>query len=464
MGILSGLTKLEKILFIILCICIFLPLILSLITFAFPEWFVEYPFINHITYLIFWIPTFILTISFFTMLLFFTKRGKIDERRKYSKIKWSVKKTLLDIIRKRKKSKIGILFSLIVIVLFLFFSVMSSGYFIIKQTIIYNQGDLDQNDLNQSFFNQTVLNSNSGAIFLISISILTLSILWFFGLFAGFQDSLKKKSFIALLFVFPFWFPTLLIGYSYFFKFESFNKPIESIFIEFFSENFLPTLGLIIGILAVWFGYKKLYHELNKIYSLGMKRKKWHTLFSVDFFVLCFPLFGVIIIYMFLMSILIMISAVSLLSFQLFLIFTLIIGIPIIISSIFLAKILSEIILEILFYWNKFMKVYNGKYTKDLNKTNSLVKVSGRCIAICFDEYLKKHYPYFQQQFMIQNKDFKDKKPVEVIYLKELSPFLKSKYIVREGEKIKIFGEIRHNWKKDKPSPIIIAYHIESIR
>lgn len=406
MDILRGLTKLEKILLIILCICIFLPLILSLITFAFPEMFVEYPFINHITYLIFWVPTFILTISFFTMLLFFIKRGKIDKKHKYSKIKWGVKKTLLNIIRKRKKSKVGILFSLIVIVLFLFFSVMSSGYFILKQTIIFNPGDLDQNDLNQGFFNQTVLNLNPGPIFVISISILILSILYYFGLFAGFQDSLKKKSLIALLFVFPFCFHTLLIGYSYFFKFESFNKPIESIFIEFFSENFLPILGLIISIFAIWLGYKKFYKELNKIYSLGMKRKHWHTLFSIDFFALYFPLFGIITIYMFFMSLFIAISSVALLSLQPLLIFTVIIGIPIILFSVSLAKILSEIILEVLFHWNKFMKIYNGKYTKDLNKTNSFVKISGRCVAICFDEYLKKHYPYFQQQFMIQNKDF----------------------------------------------------------
>jgi len=446
--LLTVFTKMQILFFLII---LNIPFFLSIILYFIKQYnsvlYDIIPIKTSSIFIIIYIHIMLLTLITIFSLRYFLKKNK----KKYFKNKnFSVIEILINLAKKRGAKPKDML-------IFISFSILiyCSLYFLLVEILVNNN-----------------FNSNITIFFLFAYVILLILIFSLISIFVGFQDG-KKKIIVVLSLTGIFIFYYLIISLPVFANIINtsiYNEEsgIFSVMNYFFPAIIIPILLIIIGVLFEYIiksrisSTKKgtIFKEL-RLEKIGWNKVFWNKtyLISISIILLAFFISIPVLLFMTLSYYV----ELTLLQLLLFILTTLILMFYAII--LFFSGKLSKRIIHYIYHWHRFFKVYNGNYLTNLNKMNELIKIKGECTAISSSEDLSNFVPDFNQQFKISNNEITtDNDYIEVISLSEYSPFSKSVPIVRENDKLKIFGIIKNIYNKtNENKKIIIAFHIEKI-
>jgi len=415
---------------------ILFPLILSLITFLVScyktNFLVYLPFKNYRFYIAF----FLYTNANFIVIYLVIRLILLNIKNKhYNQFQWSVLKTLILLWKNRKNKNINFFYSICL-------SIISFYSFFFYWLYYYNQ---------QSY------QDLSAIILIVLLTIfLSLNVTRFFKLIMGFQEGIiRYLPHFIILGTTIFFILLIALGNS---DLRIFSEDPTKI-ISLIGVLFVPFITTVMG---VWISKtfssgKSIFAKERKIESFG-----WNKIFFYSFHTLFFSwfLFSLFFTYS--------IMKIAFLVFYTFedytsyspiltiIVINLIFIVPVLILMLFTA---GQYILISLNDWSHFFEIYYGKNFYQLDKTAKLIKTRGTVIGIKSSKTIDD--PEVDYQFSIS---YSKNKIIEIVKLKENIPFLKSKNVVKEGDKVLVIGKIKKIYSvypNANYHNVIFAYHVE---
>lgn len=423
---------------IVITFLILLPLILSVITFLIsnykPSFLTYLPIKNYFFYIAFWLYTYV---TFFVVYLI-SRLILLHIKNKNSNIlDWSVLKTLALLWKNRGDKNINFFHSIFFSILFFY------SYFFYW---IYS-----------SYQYQEFYSDFSSIIIIVVLTIFfSASIGRYYWSVMGFQEGIIRYLPYMIIFGTTLFFILIITLGSPDLKLIS-KDPAKIILL--FEVLFLPIMATIVG---VWIS--KTFSKSKSIFARERKMEEfgWNKIFYRSFNILFFSwlLFSFFFTYSIIkIAFLIFYMFENYMSYYLILITIVLNLFFIVIALIMIHFIVGEYILRGLYDWSCFFDVYYGKKCYQLDKTRDLIKTQGTVIGIKSKKTIED--PEVDYQFSIS---YGKNKIIEIVKLKENVPFINSKNIVKEGDKVLIIGKIKriyNEYPNANYHNVIFAYHVE---